>query len=487
MIRLFLYGVMRGEIMKLFVKDRSFYTKLLAIAVPITLQGIVNFGVNMVDTLVMGSLGEVALSAVSLANQFCFLYMILNFGLGGGASVLTGQFWGSGDRESIGKTLSIVYKITALLAAIFFAAAQFFPQWVMGLYTTDAAVIEQGSRFLRIISWSFLLQGISTITAIVLRTVGVVKLTLVTSVITLLNNLIMNWIFVFGNLGSPKMGVSGSALATTISRVLEFTVIIVYMLFIDKKIMLKLKSLLKTDRAILSDYLKNGLPVLISDFILALGMNALAAIMGRIGTDFVSANAIMGVVWQLTTVFLMGTSGASSVIIGNTVGEKRYSDAQKYGITFLVMGAIIGLLAGAVVFLTKDLAVNFYNVTDETKSIAHDLMCGISILAMFSSVQMMLTKGVLRAGGDTKFLMLADVLFLWTISIPLGYAAGLLFKLPPLLVLLCLKIDEVIKAIWCSKRLIGGRWIKNVTLEAEAAPAVLEAAVESSTPPGVGI
>ncbi len=457
--------------MQAFVNDKGFYKKLLAIAVPITLQGLVNFGVNMVDTLVMGSLGEVALSAVSLANQFCFLYMILNFGLGGGASVLTGQFWGSGDRESIAKTLAIVYRITAVLAALFFAAAQLFPERVMGLYTNDAAVISEGAKFLRIISWSFLLQGISTITAIVLRTVGIVKLTLVTSVITLANNLALNLIFVFGNLGAPRMGVAGSALATTVSRVFEFAVIIVFMLCIDKKIQLRLKSLLRIDRAILSDYLKNGLPVLISDFILALGMNALAAIMGRIGTNFVSANAIMNVVWQLTTIFLMGTSGASSVIIGNTVGEKRYADAQKYGVTFLALGAIIGLLAGLVVFMVKDLAIGFYNVSPETKRIAWELMCGIAILAPFSSVSMTLTKGVLRAGGDTRFLMFADVIFLWTVAVPLGYTAGLVLGLPPILVFLCLKIDEFIKAVWCTKRLLGGKWIRNVTLEADATPA----------------
>lgn len=452
--------------MQLFVKDRGFYKKLLAIAVPITLQGLVNFGVNMVDTLVLGSLGETTLSAVALANQFCFLFMILNFGLGGGASVLTGQFWGKGDRESIGKTLSIVYKITAALALLFFVVAQFFPEQVMSLYTPDRAVISDAAKFLRVVSWSFLLQGVSTITMIVLRTVGVVRLPLVTGVITLANNLLMNWIFVFGNLGMPAMGIAGSALATTISRVFEFAVIMSFMFFIDKKIQLKLKTLWSTDRVILVDYLKNGLPVLISDFVLALGMNTMAAIMGWISTDFVAANAIASVVWQFTTVFLMGTAGASSVIIGNTVGEKRYEDAQRYGITFLVLGALVGLLAGTLVFLLKDLAVQIpiFKVGDHVKKIAVDLMSAISVLSVFTSVSMMLTKGVLRAGGDTRFLMLADVLFLWVVSIPLGILGGLVLHLPAFLVFLCLKIDEVIKAIWCARRLLGGRWIRNVTI-----------------------
>lgn len=450
--------------MQVFVREKGFYKNLLSIAVPITLQGIVIFSVNLVDTIVMGRLGETAMAGVSLANQFCFLFMILNFGLAGGAGVLTGQFWGKGDRESIGKTLSIVYKLTAALAVLFFIGAHFFPERIMSLYTPDAPVIEQGARFLRVIAWSFVFQGISTISVFVLRTVGIVRLTLVTSTITLANNILMNWIFVFGNLGAPRMGTAGSALATSLSRILEFVIIAVFLLRIDKRIQLKLKTVLRNDRAIFADYFRNGMPVVVSDFILALGMNAIAAIMGRIGKDFVAAYAIAMVVWQFTTVFLMGTSGASAVIVGNTVGAKRYEDARKYGVTFLAFGAIFGVLSAAVIFGLKDLAVGIYNVAGATKDIARELMDALAILAAFSSIQSMLTKGVLRAGGDTRFLMLADVLFLWVVSIPLGFVAAFVFHWPPLPVLLCLKVDELIKAVWCSFRLFGKKWIRNVTV-----------------------
>jgi putative MATE family efflux protein len=301
---------------------------------------------------------------------------------------------------------------------------------------------------------------------IVLRTVGVVKLPLVTGIITLLNNILLNWLFVFGNLGMPQMGIAGSALATTISRVLEFVVITVFIFVIDKKIALKPKMLLVTDRAIMNDYLKHGLPVLCSDFALALGMNAVAAIVGHISTDFVTANAIASMIWQFTTVFLMGTSGASSVIIGNTVGAKRYEDAQKYGVTFLAIGVIVGVFSGLVLFLLRNIAVQIpiFQVKDQVRIIAADLMGAIAVLSIFASAQMMLTKGVLRAGGDTRFLMIADMLFLWVISIPLGLLVGLVFHAPPFVVLLCIRIDEVIKAFWCIWRLMGKRWIKNVTI-----------------------
>lgn len=450
--------------MQLFVKDKGFYSRLLVLAVPITLQGLINFGINVVDTMMLGQLGEVSLSAAALANQFCFLFMILNFGMAGGAGVLTGQFWGKGDRAAIERTLSIVLRLSEAVALAFFLACQIAPQGILSLYSNDPAVIQQGGQFLKIISWSFLVQGLSTVSAIVLRTVGVVRLTLVTSLITLLNNLFFNWVLVFGNLGAPAMGVAGSATATTISRVLEFIVIAVFLLRIDKKIGFRLRSLFHLDRDILRDYARNGLPVLISDTFLAVGMNVSSAIVGHLGANFVAANSITMVVWQLMSVLLMGIAGASSVIVGNTVGQRRYDDVQRYGVTFLTMSAIVGVIALAGLYLLRGVAADFYNVTAETRSLVAEIMAATAVVSALSSVNMMLTKGVLRAGGDTKFLMLADVLFLWVVSIPLGYVMALVLHMPAWLIIFALRIDEVIKAVWCTMRLLSGKWIKNVTI-----------------------
>ncbi len=457
--------------MQLFVKDKAFYKKVLAIAIPVTLQGLINMGVNMADVIMLGHLSQDALSASSLANQFCFIFMILNFGLGGGAGVLTGQFWGMGDRESIKKTLSIVYKISIVFALLFFAATQLFPESIMRLYTNEEPLIAEGARYLQIISWSFILQGISTTSFVVLRTVGVVKLTLVTSLVALVSNTFMNWMLIFGNLGAPQMGVAGAALATALSRVFEFIIIVVFVLFIDKKIQFKLRNIFGFDGQILKRFFQSGLPVVISDLVLALGLNVLTAIMGRIGGDFVAANAIASSVWHIVSVFLMGTSAASTVIIGNTIGAGKYEDAKKYGVTFLMLAAIIGVVTGCAIYLLRDVAVAVFGgtLTPSARLINQQLMSALAILAVFSSIQMMLTKGVLRAGGDTRFLMLADVLFLWVVSVPLGYTAGLVLRLIPFAVFLCLKIDEIIKAVWCIIRLFSGKWIRNVTIDPELA------------------
>lgn len=446
-----------------FKREGSFYKKMLAIAIPITLQNLINIGINMADTMMLGSLGETALSASALANQFAFVFLVLHFGLAGGAGVLTGQFWGKEDSESISKTMSIMFKLSAVLSVIFFILGQFFPEQVMKIYSIDPAVIAEGAKYLRILSFAFLMQGISLIAIGIFRTVGVVKLALISTSVSFILNIFLNWMFIFGNLGAPRLGTAGAAVGTLFSRIVEFLIVVVYLLFIDKKIRFKLKSLLHFDMKIFKDYLRHGTPVLISDFILIIGLNMLAVIMGRMGSDMVSANSITSTIQQLATVFMMGVANASGVIIGNTVGAGEYDKAQEYGKTFTAITIVIGICAAIVIFMSKDLVLSIYNVSDSTKLITRELMNTSAILVTFQAVSSTLTKGVLRAGGDTKFLMVADVIFLWLVSIPLGAAAGLWLNLSPGIVLFCLKIDEVIKSLWCTKRLLASRWIRNVT------------------------
>ena len=327
-----------------FKQENDFYKKMLAIAIPITLQNLITIGINMADTMMLGSLGEVALSASALANQFSFIFLVIHYGLSGGAGVLTGQFWGKGDKESIGKTLSMMFKISAIFCFGFFILGQFFPEQIMRIYTPDIDVIREGSKYLKILSFAFLVQGFSTIAIGILRTVGVVKLALLSTSISFFANIFLNWMFIFGNLGAPRLGAAGAAVGTLISRIIEFSIVIIYLLFIDKKIQFKFKSLFKHDNEIFKDYIKHGTPVLISDFILVIGLNMLSVIMGRMGSEMVAANSINTVLQQFCTVFLMGVSNASGVIIGNTVGAKEYDKAQEYSKTFLGLAIMIGCI-----------------------------------------------------------------------------------------------------------------------------------------------
>ena len=447
-----------------YLGDREFYSNVVRIALPITAQSLITVGVNMMDTIMLGTLGETALSASSLANQFINIYHICCMGIGMGANVLTARFWGMKDIGSLRKAMTIMYRICISLGLIFTLLTLIMPGGLMRIYTNEVPVIDAGIIYF---NWSiptYLLLGLSLTSTIVLRSVGLVKIPLYCSIGAFFVNIFFNWVFIFGKLGAPRMEIAGAALGTIIARTFEFSVICGYVFLKDQRIGYRFKHLFMKCKDLVKDYLRISIPVLISDSLLAFGNSAVAMVMGRIGAAFVAANAITTVTQQLTSVFTQGISNASSIITGQTLGEGRVEKARKNGYAFLFLAGAVGTLAACLIMLISEPMIQYYQVTEETQLIARELMASISLIVIFQSMSSILTKGVLRGGGDTKFLMLADILFLWVASIPLGAIAGLVLHLPAFWIYFFLKIDQIIKCIWCVFRLKSGKWIKKISI-----------------------
>lgn len=446
--------------MGLFVKDKDFYKKVATIAIPVALQNMITIGINMVDNIMVGSLGETALSATALANQFIALFQICCMGIAMGASVLTARYWGMQDMISLKKTVTIMFRICVGMSVLFMLPTIFAPAFLMRIYTPDANVISQGTLYFKWMIPCYLLQGLVLTCTIVLRSVGQLRIPLFTSIGAFFVNIFFNYVFIFGNFGAPRMEVEGAALGTLIARIFEFGFICGYFFLADKRIGYRLKHLTMKCSSLIKDYITISLPVLVSDALLALGNSAVAMVMGRIGTGFVSANSITLVTQQLSTVMIQGICHSGCIITGHTLGQGLKKKAQEQATTFLMLGMIIGALAGGIILLISKPVIGLYNITDETKAIAEQLMHAIALIVVFQSMNSIMTKGVLRGGGDTKFLMVADILFLWVVSLPLGILAGLYWGAAPFWIYVCLKIDQVIKAIWCIFRLRSKKWIK---------------------------
>lgn len=439
---------------------KEFYRRVCAVAVPIALQSMITIGVNMLDTIMLGSLGETALSTSSLANQFINIYQIACMGLGMGASVLVSRFWGMKDGRSIKKTITIMFRLCILVGLIFTVLTILLPGPIMRIYTPDPEIIEKGVEYFRWSIPTYLLLGLSLTATIVIRSVKAVKVPLICSVFSFFANLFFNWVFIFGNLGAPRMEVAGAALGTVLARIIEFTAIMIYFLVLDKKIRYQIKDLFLDCHDLVAEYIRISIPVIISDSLLALGNSAIAMIMGRIGAAFVAANSITVVTQQLTTVLTQGISQAGCIITGHTLGEGKREQAQREGYQFLAFGVMVGIVASGIILIINEPMVSMYNITSETREIALQLMDAVALILIFQSANSILTKGVLRGGGDTKFLMVADILFLWIASVPLGILAGLYLKLPAFWIYFFMKIDQIIKSIWCVFRLRSGKWIK---------------------------
>ncbi len=454
---------------KLYVKDAKFYKMVAGIAIPIALQGLITTGVNMMDTIMIGMVGETQLSAVSLANQFINIFHIFCMGIGMGASVLVARYYGMKDKDSLKKTVTIMLRLCLAMATLFCVATIFLPRQIMMIYTVEEDIISNGARYLEYSVVTYFLLGLSLTCTIVLRNVGQVKIPLYTSIAAFFINVGANYIFIFGKLGAPRMEVAGAAIGTLIARIFEFSMICGYLFVKDKEIGFRIKDLFAPVGNLWREYIRISIPVLVSDGILALGNNSVAMVIGRLGENFVAANAVTTVTQQLSSVMIQGFSQAGAIVTGYTLGEGDREKAHRQGYAFLGIGILFGLVAAGIIMLISGPMINAYNLSEQTQEIAWQLMVSISIIVVFQATNSIMTKGVLRGGGDTKVLMAADNIFLWIASLPLGILAGLVLHLPAFWIYFFLKIDQVLKAIWCVIRLRSGKWIKKIKSGTEIA------------------
>lgn len=445
-----------------YLGDKQFYSQILKIAIPVSLQQLITVGINLMDTIMLSSMGDAQLSASSLAGQFINVFMICCMGLGMGASVLTARYWGMGEKNSLKQSVTLMLRFVLIFASLFTVATILSPELIMRIYTDEGEIIRYGVDYLRWLIPTYLCMGLSLTCTIVLRSVGQVKLPLFCSIAAFFVNVFFNWVFIFGELGAPRMEIAGAALGTLIARVFELVVICGFFFFRDQRIGYRIKDLFMNCKNLVKEYFRISIPVLISDALLALGNNSVAMIMGRIGETFVAANSVTMVVQQLSSVLTQGISNASGILTGHTMGRGDYEKAQKQGYTFLGLGFVVGCFAALLILLLRGPIINYYDVSAEAKLIAWEQMNSISLIIVFQAMSSILTKGVLRAGGDTKFLMIGDILFLWVASIPLGALAGLVLHWSAFWIYTMLKIDQVIKCVWCFFRLRSRKWMKKI-------------------------
>lgn len=444
--------------MKLIIKDKRFYKTVCSIAIPVALQGLITSGVNMMDTIMIGKVGETELSAVSLANQFISIFHIFCMGIGMGASVLVSRYYGMRDEKGLRGTVSIMLRLCLIMSALFSVVTAIAPSLIMKIYTNEAPIISLGREYLVYSVLSYVLLGLSLTSTIVLRNVGQVKIPLYTSIGAFFINVGANYLFIF----VCDMSVIGAALGTLVARIFEFAVICGYLFFKDKEIAFRIKDITAPVGNLWREYIRVSIPVFISDGILALGNSSVAMVIGRLGESFVAANAVTTVTQQLSSVMIQGFSQAGAIVTGYTLGEGDVEKTKRQGDAFLGLGMLFGIASAGIIMLLSEPMINMYDLSNQTKALARELMLSISIIVLFQATNSIMTKGVLRGGGDTKVLMTADNVFLWVASIPLGILAGFVLHLPAFWIYFSLKIDQVLKAFWCVIRLKSGKWIKKI-------------------------
>lgn len=452
------------------ITSKRFYKNTIAIAIPIALQNLITYGTSMMDTIMLGRADDTGtlLSASSLANQPFFLLSLICFGLSGASLVLSSQYWGKRDLKAVRLIYSIILKAAFTISFLMAAVVLIFPEWVMGLYSNNSDIIAAGAQYLRILGWAYVFFGVENTMLCSIRSVELVKISVVVNMTSFCMNVFLNWVLIFGNLGAPALGIQGAAIATLAARLSEFVITFVYLFFIDKRLRFRPKDFLLFDITMAKDLFKHGLPVLLNEMFWSLGITMQAAILGHISYsagDPVAANSIASMIQQLSTVVIFGISNASGVVIGKSIGEKRLEDAKRQADTFIAMGIVVGAIACAFILVMKNIVVGFYTVPDETKELARQLITVIAFVTFFSSMSSVEIVGILRGGGDTRFCLWAEMLALWATAIPLAFCASTFLQWSVPVVLMCMKIDEPIKVIASLIRILKGKWIRELTRE----------------------
>lgn len=443
-------------------RDKNFYKTILSIVLPITFQNLISVSVNMADTIMLGTLGEVELTASSIGGQLFFILMVLIMGISSGANVMCAQYFGKEDRENINKVLSLAYILGVILSLIALMIALFFPKVFMMIFTTDIRVIEKGITYLKISSLSYIFFSITIISSSVLRSVKKVKIPALINVISLIINVTLNYILILGNLGFRPMGIKGAAIATVVARICECILMIIYIKFFENTLNYKVSN--NINKELKKQYIKVTTPIFLNELCWTIGSSIITLVVSRMGTNVVAANSINNVSYQLSLLFVQGLSSASSVIIGNTIGTGDYQKVRSYANTIVILSIFCGLIASSSIIFMRDFILSFYNVTEETKFIAKNIMIATSIVILFKSLSSNLLFGILRGGGDNKFVFKYEMITLYFLAIPLGTIAAFYLKLSVPLIFIFLKSDEIIKGIIGYFRVKKGNWINDVTI-----------------------
>lgn len=439
----------------------------MTIAFPVAMQGMLNTVVNLVDNLMIGSLGSTAIASVGLANKVFFVFTLLVFGVSSGSGVLAAQYWGNQDVKNIRKVLGIALLISVIGAFAFLVPARLNPELMMRIFTTSEASIKMGAAYLMVAALSYPCTAVSNTYVAMLRAVNRVKEPVIISCITIFINIVFNYIFIFGKFGSPVMGVVGAALATLIARIVEMTLILCVVYLGKTPLACRIGELFGYSKDFLVQFFKTALPVICNEFIWGLGVTIYSMAYGRMGDDAVAAITIATTIQDIVVVLFQGLSAATAVILGNEMGAGKLKRAEKYGTYFLILQFVVTLAAMGVVFLIRWPVISLYQpgISDEVAmSVNRCLLMFILFMPakMFNYVNVV---GVLRSGGDTVMCLFIDTSGVWGIGIPMAFIGGLVLKQPIHIVYGMVMLEEVYKMIIGYWRYRQKKWLRNLAVE----------------------
>ncbi len=453
----------KPKLHKVTLVDRTFWRAILPLAVPIALQNLLMTSFRLVDTLMIGRLGDTSIAAVGLAGQASFLIELIVFGLSSGSSVFIAQYHGAGNRRGVQRSFGAALLFAVPLGIVFTALCFSFPERVMLLLTDEQPLIEAGAQYLTYACFSFFGICIYTPLCVVLRSTEQVRLPMISSIVASLANVALNYIFIFGAFGLPAMGVAGAGLATAISSLMNPAIILILSIKEKNIIISPLKELLDV-KGFLGPFWKRVFPVLFNELIWSLSIVGVNMVFGRMGQDNYAALTVFRTVENIVFVFFVGICNACNILVGKRIGAGEIDEGVSYARRFLRLVPIFGVILGLIVFLLREPVVGLFDLSETAHRTAVILLIVYSIEVGIRNVPYLTVVGVFRAGGDTRIGLLGDGVVQYAVLLPLVYICGLVLRLPFLetyIIMIC--ADDLLKCLIYLPHFYSMKWIKPVT------------------------
>ena len=455
-------------------RDKQFYQKMFGLAIPIAIQTLLISSLNMVDSLMVGQLGVNSIAAVGVGNKITTILILVLQGFGTGAAIFSAQYWGKKDLNGIKKVLYLTFLIVTIFSLLFSLLILLFTASFIQIFTNDADVISLGTSYLRIIALSYFVTALTVLFSTILKSMGEVKRPLYVAIIAILLNTFLNYLFIFGHFGFAELGVEGAAIATLIARTIQAILLFV---LIKQYLSLTIKSLnLKEmfDKTLLKRYLSVTIPSIINHALWTVGETSYFWVYAQMGTEQLAAATLIDPLLFVFMALFIGLSDASTVMVGNSIGANDEDKAVHYAKQFLMITFGLSILAVISIALMAPYYISIYNVTDIVAEQAKNILYVYAFLVIGKMLNMVNNIGVLRAGGDTKYVLYLDVIGIWIIGLPLALLGAFVWDLPIYLVFGLANSHEYVRAFFGIKRTFSRKWINNVVEPKSESTVVLD-------------
>ena len=436
---------------------------MLSIAIPLTLQNLLFSSFTLIDTVMVGRLGDLPLAAVGMAGKWSWFLNIVLFGCTSGAAVFIAQYFGAGDQKGIHRTYGLMTMLSLAAGLIFMVLALLMPQTIVGMFTSDPDAIATASVYLRCIAVSYPFQALAKSAATLLQSTQRVVIPFIGAACSVTTNIVLNALLIFGLCGFPALGVSGAAIASAVAGIVN--ALVIYLLGFAKKTMLRapLSHMLDISRSFVGDYVRVGAPAMFNETIWALSILVYSAIFGHMSTEAYAAITVAKAIEDLSCVAVFGMCSACAVMIGSYVGQGRYDQAKACARYHIVVVTAMSVIIGASLFFLKELIMSLFGVSDTVRADSMAVMMIYGAEMALRNIPLMLVVGTFRAGGDTKYGLIVDSITAYLIGIPVTAFAGLVLHLSvPVTYAIMYFVEDGIKTIIYGRHFFTGKWIKPV-------------------------